>query len=135
MGAAADDEIAFPVTWDHTFGDFLMGRDAFTELLHKIMLLPARPDFRGVSWVSKLSSAFWESRSSSEDWLDSYLPLTKCLYHIRFIGCAPHERSMATYSFTDTALLERPSNLEATCFFFIHPAFGPALDVKTATAM
>jgi hypothetical protein len=107
-----------------------MERQGFTQRLHEIMLLPAQRGFGGVTWVSRLSSNYWESQSGAEDWVESYLPLAACLYDIGFIGCASQQGNAPTYSYEDPSFLNRPSNLSATCCFYVHPAFHAALDIR-----
>ena len=109
-------------------------RPEFTKVLHDVMLLPADETFRGVAWLTDLSSVYWTADLASEEWFDLYYPLTRLLYAIGFIGCARAASQSPTYSFDDPTFVDHACNLGEEARFHLHPAFCVGLDIKDQRA-
>lgn len=106
-----------------------MDRDEFLRRLDDIMLLPADPRFRGVRWVTDLSTTMMSSGTGTHDWVELYQPLISFLFRIGFIGCARTAHTRFVHFYDDPGYAERASNLEAVTLFQVHPTFHAALDV------
>ena len=108
-----------------------MSREDFTTKLDDAILLMADREFRGVLWLTALSSTLWQAGTDQRDWVELYQPLIRLLFNVGFIGCSTSKEGRVMYSQEDASWAERTSNLEATSHFHIHPAFRAALDVAT----
>ncbi|WP_143665774.1 P-loop ATPase, Sll1717 family [Streptomyces griseus] len=105
-----------------------MSQDEFTRRIDDAALLPADPNFRGAEWLDSMTSSMWNNPTGS--WAEYYGPLVTLLYNIGFIGCITGRHSTVRYVRTFPEYAERPSNLEATTGYMIHPTFQSALDVR-----
>ncbi|MFD4593338.1 P-loop ATPase, Sll1717 family [Streptomyces rubiginosohelvolus] len=105
-----------------------MSQEEFTRRIDDAVLLPADPYFRGSDWLDSMTSSMWSNPNGS--WADFYGPLVTLLYNIGFIGCITGRHSTVRYVRTFPEYAERPSNLEATTGYMIHPTFQSALDVR-----
>jgi hypothetical protein len=105
-----------------------MSRDELLKRLDDVMLLPADPKFRGVRWVTNLSTTMMSSGSGTHDWVELYQPLISFFYRLGFIGCARTPHTGFIYFYDDPGYADRASNLEAATLFQVHPTFHAALD-------
>lgn len=106
-----------------------MDREEFLRRLDDIMLLPADPNFRGVRWVTDLSTVMMSSGTRTHDWVELYQPLISFLFRIGFISCARTAHTGFVHFYDNPGYADRASNLEAVTLFQVHPTFHAALDV------
>jgi hypothetical protein len=106
-----------------------MMRAELTRYLDAAALLPAETDFPGVVWMTRLSEPLWNGIGSA-DWGEMYQPLTQLLYDIGFIGVRlPNKKTC--YSYSSPGFADQPSHLDEFVRFEVHPAFRPALEIRT----
>jgi hypothetical protein len=80
--------------------------------------------------MTNFSEPMWSSTSGSS-WTELYQPLAKMLYEIGFIGFVQTPAGPATYSYENPDFANDPLNLENAKEFLIHPAYHPALNVRS----
>lgn len=105
-----------------------MSRTEFTRLLDEAFLLPVALNFEGVRWMTDFSEPVW-SGVGIKDWVELYQPIIRLLFNVGFVGCARRAGSDPVFVHEEPDFAERPSNLDATCCFSVHPAFRAALDI------
>jgi hypothetical protein len=109
-----------------------MSRAELTTHLDDAMLLLSDPKFRGVVWMTELSSAMWSG--VVQDWVTLYQPLVELLFNIGFLGISRGGgRTTFLYAFDDPGFARQPSNLGEDSRFYVHPAFHAALDVSRSS--
>jgi len=109
-----------------------MTRDEFDGRLDECMLLLSEPDWAGVRWMTNLSRAMWEGRSSEASWFTLYQPLASTLYRLGVIGCAQGSASAPVFFSDDRLLMDSESALERCEYFHVHRMLHKALDIRLA---
>lgn len=102
----------------------------FRQRLDSAILLMSDQKFAGSLWMTELAAAVW-TNAEAESWIEPYQRLVSMLYDIGFLGCSQGSNLRPVYSYENQGFADSMTNLRESAVFYIHPAFRPALEIRS----